>query len=97
MRRVHTRKFGAHTNVPSKNVFYIHFTHVVPNSDEFWKSVAQQKFDSHKDFKKLEGTLLTSNLALFHVSLLGIVMTYLHVFTDNILILSFMIVFNDKI
>jgi len=42
VRRAHTQKFGAHINVPSKNVFCTYFMHVIPNSNEFWQNVAQK-------------------------------------------------------
>ena len=60
MRRAHTRKLGAHINVPFNNVFCTHFMHVIPNSDLFRQNVAKNKFDVHTDFKNLEGTLVTT-------------------------------------
>ena len=38
--------------------FCTYFIHVIPNSDEFRKSVAQQKFYACTDFKKLDGTYI---------------------------------------
>ena len=58
MRHAHTRKLGAHINVPSKNVFCTYFIHFIPKSDEFRLNVAQKKLYAHTDFRKLEGTLV---------------------------------------
>ena len=34
VRRAHTRKLGAHINIPSKNIFSTYFIHVIPSTDE---------------------------------------------------------------
>src|SRR6218665_4153268 len=56
IRRVHTRKLGAHINIPSKNVF----AHISYTSFQIQTSPGEMLHKlnfMHTDFEKLEGTL----------------------------------------
>jgi len=65
------------TNVPSKlsacahmpcsfqKCFCTYFIHVVSNTDESWKNVAEKKFYAHTGFEKLEGALYTTYFSYY--------------------------------
>jgi len=60
----HSRERSAHLKTWSAHKYSFqncfarnYFKHVVPNTDEYWYSLAQKKFSAHTDFEKLEGTL----------------------------------------
>jgi len=65
VRRAHTRKLGAHINVPSKNVF-AHISY--QNSFQIHVIAGEtlhKSFYAHTDFKKLEGTLALAYVCMY--------------------------------